>query len=101
MRLRILPTSETFMWTNFVQRPQKKTIPCEGPDCPMCKGGSEVHKKTTVTMLQYKQVKFPRSKKKRIQKKWRKNKANWAYSDPILWDVPSKVARMIAEVRKV
>jgi len=30
-------------------------------------------------MTEYKQVRFPRSKKKRIQKKWRKRPANYAH----------------------
>lgn len=39
--------------------------------------------------LEHRQVRFPRSRRKRIRKKWRRNRANWAarYPEPIVIQV--------------
>ncbi len=37
-------------------------------------------------LLKEKQIKFPRSKKKRIRKKWYKNEKYWiSYPDPVIY----------------
>lgn len=48
--------------------------------------GIEVHQNSYMPKTQYRQWRFPRSKKKRIQKKWSKQKANWRY-DPCVWRI--------------
>jgi len=48
-----------------------------GPDCPLCKVGDLPYSAAKIAVVGYEQFRFPRSKKKRIRNKWRKNSRNW------------------------
>jgi len=49
--------------------------------CFLCDAGHPAVKVTQVPVVQFEQVRFPRSKKKRIQKKWAKRQENWQFKD--------------------
>lgn len=58
-------------------------------------GGLEVVLDTQLGLTR-KQVRFPRSKRKRVRKKWRRDPRNWvsAYEEPIVYEIrpPAPVA---------
>jgi len=59
----------------FVRRDGQK------PSCPACDAGYPAIKMVRTPVVQFEQFRFPRSKKKRIQKKWAKRQANWRFKD--------------------
>ena len=59
--------------------------------CPACDAGYPVTKVMVVPVVQFIQVRFPRSKKKRIQKKWAKRRENWKFEDINALRVPISV----------
>jgi hypothetical protein len=57
-----------------------KSLACNGPECPVCMTRDvwlDAEKKHRVTFVRCAQFRFPRSKKVRIQKKWRRDPKNW------------------------
>lgn len=47
--------------------------------CPMCEAGFPREQHHRANIVRQKQVRFPRSKKQRIQKKWRRNLSNYKF----------------------
>ncbi len=52
-------------------------------NCPACDAGIPAYKRITVPVVQFEQFRFPRSKKRRIQKKWAKCQSNWRFKDVV------------------
>lgn len=53
-------------------------------NCPACDAGIPVTRRVMVPIVPSVQVRFPRSKKKRIRNKWAKQPKNWRFGD-ITW----------------
>ena len=54
-----------------------------------CLGGIDVRIAKFLDEGRYKQVRFPRSKGKRIRRKWRKDRRNWVWDEgkPVFYEV--------------
>ena len=70
-------------------------------DCPLCRIGQNLPKgKMQFMTVGIQQVRFPRSKKKRIQKKWRSDRKNWAYTgDTHMATIPESVVAKLIKAR--
>jgi len=66
-------------------RPPAPTFPTFSNGPELLRGGMPVLLNEYMVDSHLKQVHFPRSKKRRIQKKWRKNQRNWRH-----WTTPKK-----------
>jgi len=55
--------------------------------CPACDAGIPAIRRVTLPVVQSIQVRFPRSKKVRIRKKWAKRKENWRFKDVVYMTV--------------
>ena len=49
-------------------------------NCLACDAGIPAVRRVTVPIAQMIQIRFPRSKKKRIRNKWAKRKENWQFN---------------------
>ncbi len=50
-------------------------------NCCLCDAGVPAVQTTRVPVVQFEQFRFPRSKRKRTQKKWAKRQENWRFKD--------------------
>lgn len=66
--------------------------------CSLCEQGVPMNEVINTLVVKQTQVRFPRSKKSRIQKKWRKNPANFV-SEPVI--VPMGRSRLEAIYGKI
>lgn len=55
--------------------------------------GIQVVRSSMIPSREYRQVRFPRSKRRRIRRKWRKNRANWgnALLPPVVYQMGSQL----------
>jgi hypothetical protein len=74
-------------------------IRCTGPECPICESGIAAERKVLVRAAQSKQVRFPKSKGKRIQKKWSKDKRNWGMGKEVVAYIPERAFKALKAAR--